>query len=173
MILWRGHCSVHGRFSVEAVDLARREIPGVKVIVHPECRHEVVEAADEPTAFRYLYELDAPLVEKIEVIAREVYGADGVDLPAPVARQLARFEELGYGGFPVVIAKTHLSISSDPTLKGAPTGWRLPVREVRVAAGAGYVYAIAGDMRTMPGLSRTPAAMSIDLDDDGEVVGLF
>jgi formate--tetrahydrofolate ligase len=132
----------------------------------------VVEAAGEPTEFRHLYELDTPLVEKIELIAREIYGADGVDVPAPVARQLSRFEELGYGGFPVVIAKTHLSISSDPTLLGAPTGWRMPVREVRAAVGAGYVYAICGDMWTMPGLPRHPAAERIDIDDDGNIVGL-
>ena len=80
---------------------------------------------------------------------------------------------LGYGGFPVVIAKTHLSISSDPTLRGDPRGWRMPVREVRAAAGAGYVYAISGEMRTMPGLPRHPAAAGIDLDEDGEIVGLF
>jgi formate--tetrahydrofolate ligase len=132
----------------------------------------VVDAAGEPTAFRYLYELDAPLVEKIDVIAREIYGADGIDLPPTVARQLARFEELGYGRLPVVIAKTHLSLSSDPTLMGAPTGWRLPVREVRAAVGAGYVYAICGEMRTMPGLPKHPGAERIDIDEDGNVVGL-
>jgi formate--tetrahydrofolate ligase len=132
----------------------------------------VVDAAEEPTAFRYLYELDTPLVEKIEVIAREIYGADGIDLPPTVARQLARFEELGYGRLPVVIAKTHLSLSSDPTLLGAPRGWRLPVREVRAAVGAGYVYAICGEMRTMPGLPKHPGAERIDIDADGNVVGL-
>ncbi len=132
----------------------------------------VVEAAHEPTAFRYLYELDTPLTEKIKVIAREIYGADGVDLAPAVVRDLQRFEQLGYGSFPVVIAKTHLSLSSDPTLLGAPTGWRMPVREVRAAVGAGYVYAICGQMRTMPGLPRHPAAESIDIDEDGNVVGL-
>jgi formate--tetrahydrofolate ligase len=132
----------------------------------------VVEAAKEPTSFRYLYELDAPLVEKIEVVAREIYGADGIDLAPSVAKQLKRFEILGYGGFPVVIAKTHLSLSSDPTLLGAPTGWRMPVREVRAAVGAGYVYAISGEMRTMPGLPRHPAAERIDIDADGNIVGL-
>jgi len=89
-----------------------------------------------------------------------------------VAAALKRFEILGYGAFPVVIAKTHLSLSSDPTLLGAPTGWRMPVREVRAAAGAGYVYAISGEMRTMPGLSRHPAAEQIDIDEDGNIVGL-
>ena len=132
----------------------------------------VVDAAHEPTHFRYLYELDAPLVEKIEVVAKEIYGADGVDLHPSVAEQLRRFEVLGYGAFPVVIAKTHLSLSSDPKLVGAPTGWRMPVREVRAAAGAGYVYAISGEMRTMPGLPLHPAAERIDIDDDGNIVGL-
>ena len=132
----------------------------------------VVEAAKEPTAFRYLYELDAPLVEKIELVAHEIYGADGVDLSPSVAQQLRRFEVLGYGEFPVVIAKTHLSLSSDPTLLGAPTGWRMPVREVRAAVGAGYVYAISGEMRTMPGLPKHPAAERIDIDQDGNIVGL-
>jgi formate--tetrahydrofolate ligase len=132
----------------------------------------VVEAAHEPTAFRYLYNLDAPLVEKIELVAREIYGADGIDLAPSVAKQLKRFEVLGYGEFPVVIAKTHLSLSSDPTLLGAPTGWRMPVREVRAAVGAGYVYAICGEMRTMPGLPKHPAAERIDIDADGNIVGL-
>jgi formate--tetrahydrofolate ligase len=132
----------------------------------------VVEAAQEPNSFQYLYDLDLPLVDKIEKIAREIYGADGIDLSPAVKKQLARFEVLGYGEFPVVIAKTHLSLSSDPTLKGAPTGWRMPVREVRAAVGAGYVYAICGEMRTMPGLAKHPAAERIDLDEDGNVVGL-
>jgi formate--tetrahydrofolate ligase len=132
----------------------------------------VAEAAEEPTSFRYLYDLDLPLVDKIEKVAREIYGADGIDLSPSVVKQLARFEVLGYGEFPVVIAKTHLSLSSDPTLLGAPTGWRMPVREVRAAIGAGYVYAICGEMRTMPGLPKHPAAERIDIDQDGRIVGL-
>jgi formate--tetrahydrofolate ligase len=132
----------------------------------------VIEAADEPNSFHYLYNLDLPLVDKIEKIAVEIYGADGIDLSSSVAKQLKRFEVLGYGEYPVVIAKTHLSLSSDPTLRGAPTGWRMPVREVRAAVGAGYVYAICGEMRTMPGLPKHPGAERIDIDEDGEVVGL-
>lgn len=132
----------------------------------------VVEAAQEPPSFHYLYDLDLPLVDKIEKIAKEIYGADGIDLAPSVAKQLKRFEVLGYGAFPVVIAKTHLSISSDPTLRGAPTGWRMPVREVRAAVGAGYVYAICGEMRTMPGLPKHPAAERIDIDAEGNIVGL-
>ncbi|MCE1180105.1 MAG: formate--tetrahydrofolate ligase [Micrococcales bacterium] len=133
----------------------------------------VAAACDDQHEFRYTYHLDEPLTDKIEAIATRIYGADGVDFSPAAAKDLARFEQLGYGAFPVVIAKTHLSVSSDPSLRGAPTGWRMPVREVRVAAGAGYVYAISGEMRTMPGLPKHPAAESIDLDDNGEIVGLF
>jgi formate--tetrahydrofolate ligase len=132
----------------------------------------VIEAANEPSSFHHLYHLDLPLVDKIEKVATEIYGADGIDLTPAVAKQLKRFEILGYGEFPVVIAKTHLSLSSDPTLRGAPTGWRMPVREVRAAVGAGYVYAICGEMRTMPGLPKHPAAERIDIDPNGNVVGL-
>jgi formate--tetrahydrofolate ligase len=132
----------------------------------------VIQAANEPNSFHYLYELDTPLRDKIEKIATQIYGADGIDLSPLVAKQMRQFEELGYGKLPVVIAKTHLSLSSDPTLRGAPTGWRMPVREVRAAVGAGYVYAICGEMRTMPGLPKHPGAERIDIDEDGNVVGL-
>jgi formate--tetrahydrofolate ligase len=134
---------------------------------------EVIAASDDETDFRFTYELDETLATKIEHVARRVYGADGVDISDTAARTLRVFEKHGYGTLPVVIAKTHLSISHDPKLKGAPTGWRLPVREVRLAAGAGYVYAIAGNMRTMPGLGASPAAERIHLADGGKVVGLF
>jgi len=132
----------------------------------------VTEAAEQPGDFRFLYPLEMPLTDKIETIAREVYGADGIDVSPAAAKALAEYERLGFGGLPVVIAKTHLSISSNPSLKGAPTGWRLPVREVRAAVGAGYVYAICGDMRTMPGLPKSPNAARIDLTQDGLITGL-
>ncbi len=132
----------------------------------------VMQAAHEPSSFQFLYPLDMPLEQKIETIATQVYGADGIDVSPAAAKALANYERLGFGGLPVVIAKTHLSISSDPTLKGAPRGWRLPVREVRAAVGAGYVYAICGEMRTMPGLSKSPNAERIDIDEDGNIVGL-
>lgn len=132
----------------------------------------VVEAAHEPTSFEFLYPLDLPLEQKIEAIATQIYGADGIDVSPGAARALKDYERLGYGGLPVVIAKTHLSISSDPSLRGAPRGWRMPVREVRAAVGAGYVYAICGDMRTMPGLPTSPNAERIDIADDGSVTGL-
>jgi formate--tetrahydrofolate ligase len=132
----------------------------------------VAEAAEAPSDFHLLYPDSATLREKIERVATAIYGADGVDYSAAAAQQLERYERNGFGHLPVCIAKTHLSISSDPTLKGAPTGWRLPVREVRASVGAGFVYPICGDMQTMPGLGADPAAFHIDLDDDGNVVGL-
>lgn len=137
-----------------------------------ELAEAVAEAAEEPSEFAMLYPDEMPLVEKIETVAAKVYGADGVDLSAQARRELATHEANGLGHLPVCIAKTHLSVSSDPSLKGAPTGWRLPVREVRASVGAGFVYPICGDMRTMPGLSSAPAANRIDLDADGEIVGL-
>lgn len=132
----------------------------------------VAEAAEQPSEFRFAYPDTATLREKIEAVASKVYGADGVDYAPLAARQLDNYERNGYGKMAVCIAKTHLSISSDPTLKGAPTGWRMPVREVRASVGAGFVYPICGDMQTMPGLGSQPAAFKIDLDDDGSIVGL-
>ncbi len=132
----------------------------------------VAEAADEPSQFRLLYPDSASLHEKIETVATQVYGADGVEYSPQAAKQLDTYERAGFGQLPVCIAKTHLSISSDPALKGAPTGWTLPVREVRASAGAGFVYPICGDIRTMPGLGSSPAAARIDLDADGQIQGL-
>jgi formate--tetrahydrofolate ligase len=132
----------------------------------------VAEAAEEPSRFRFLYPAEASIREKIETIAAQVYGADGVDYAPAASRQLDAYERNGFGSFPVCIAKTHLSLSADPNRKGAPTGWRLPVREARASAGAGFIYPICGDMRTMPGLPSHPAAEHIDIDADGQVVGL-
>ena len=137
-----------------------------------ELAEAVIEAADEPSTFQLLYPDEATLREKIETVAAKIYGADGVDYSPAAVKQLASYEANGFGRLPVCIAKTHLSISSDPALKGAPTGWRLPVREVRASVGAGFIYPICGDMRTMPGLSSTPAALRIDIDADGRIVGL-
>lgn len=132
----------------------------------------VVAAADEPSTFQLLYPDSATLREKIETIALRVYGARGVEYDAVAARQLDAYEKSGFGRLPVCIAKTHLSISSDPKLKGAPTGWVLPVREVRASVGAGFIYPICGEMRTMPGLPTTPIAASIDIDVKGNILGL-
>ncbi|CAA9314889.1 MAG: Formate--tetrahydrofolate ligase [uncultured Nocardioidaceae bacterium] len=137
-----------------------------------ELAQAVAEAAEEPTEFAFLYPDEASLRTKIETIATKVYGADGVTYDLAAEQQLDTYERNGFGGLPVCVAKTHLSISSDPTLKGAPTGWKLPVREVRANVGAGFVYPICGDMRTMPGLSAKAAATGIDIDESGEIVGL-
>jgi formate--tetrahydrofolate ligase len=137
-----------------------------------ELAEAVTEAADEPGEFHYLYPGDASLREKIEAIAGQLYGADGVDYTAAAARQLDSYERNGFGGLPVCIAKTPLSLSADPALKGAPTGWRLPVREVRASVGAGFIYPLCGEMRTMPGLASNSAAERIDIDENGDVVGL-
>ena len=137
-----------------------------------ELAEAVAEAAEEESEFQVLYPDEASLADKIETVATRVYGADGVEYSPQAAGQLAAYERAGFGHLPVCIAKTHLSISSDPSLKGAPTGWTLPVREVRASVGAGFVYPICGEMRTMPGLGRAPAALGIDIDADGEIVGL-
>jgi formate--tetrahydrofolate ligase len=123
--------------------------------------------------FKFLYEDDAPLVSKIEAIATQVYGADGVDLSPTAAKQLAQYEALGFGKLPICMAKTQYSLSHDGGLKGRPTGFRVPIREVRLSAGAGFVTPLAGEMRTMPGLPSRPGGENIDLDADGEVIGLF
>jgi formate--tetrahydrofolate ligase len=132
----------------------------------------VAEAAQEQSNFAYLYPNDATLREKILTVALRVYGAQAVEYDYKASRQLESYERNGFGKLPVCIAKTHLSISSDPALKGAPSGWVLPVREARASVGAGFIYPICGDMRTMPGLSGTPAATRIDIDANGEIVGL-
>jgi formate--tetrahydrofolate ligase len=135
--------------------------------------HAVVQACDEASQFSMLYADEASLKEKIEVVATTIYGADQVEYSDEALRQLAMYELNGFGHLPVCIAKTHLSISGDPALKGAPTGHTLKVREVRASVGAGFVYPICGDMRTMPGLGASPAAERIDIGPDGRVVGLF
>jgi len=137
-----------------------------------ELAEAVAAAANEPANFKFLYPDTASLREKIETVATKIYGAAKVEYSPAAARQLDSYEKNGYGHFPVCIAKTQNSISSDPALKGAPTGWTMPIREVRASVGAGFVYPISGDMRTMPGLGADPAAFKISLDDDGEIVGL-
>jgi methylenetetrahydrofolate dehydrogenase (NADP+)/methenyltetrahydrofolate cyclohydrolase/formyltetrahydrofolate synthetase/formate--tetrahydrofolate ligase len=136
----------------------------------------VEKAVNGPHAgagFRFLYPPEASLAEKIETIASEVYGADGVDYGEGVRESLGRLEDQGFGKLPVCMAKTQYSLSHDPRLKGAPKGWRLPIREVRLAAGAGFICPLCGDITTMPGLPSRPAFMDIDVDEDGNVKGLF
>ncbi|OGO56830.1 MAG: formate--tetrahydrofolate ligase [Chloroflexi bacterium RBG_16_72_14] len=130
-------------------------------------------AASDGGGFQLLYPDDMSLRDKVETIATRVYGAAGVDFAPAATKALAEYTALGYGHLPVCMAKTHLSLSHDPNVKGRPTGYRFPVRDVRLAAGAGFIYPLAGDMRTMPGLPSHPAGEKIDIDADGNVVGLF
>ncbi|MGH3516754.1 MAG: formate--tetrahydrofolate ligase [Haloechinothrix sp.] len=137
-----------------------------------ELAEAVAEAAEEPTRFRLLYPDEASLRDKIETIAGRVYGAADVEYSPRAARSLDTYERAGFGRLPVCIAKTHLSITADARRTGAPTGWTLPVREVRASVGAGFVYPVCGEMHTMPGLGSSPALRRIDTDEHGEIIGL-
>jgi formate--tetrahydrofolate ligase len=134
--------------------------------------HAVIEACEEPSGFHYLYADDDSLKSKIESVATTIYGAERVEYTPAASKQLANYEANGFGKLPVCIAKTHLSISGDASLKGAPTGHTLTVREARASVGAGFIYPICGEMRTMPGLGANPAAARIDFDEHGEIIGL-
>ena len=130
-------------------------------------------ATDGAPEFRMLYPNDSPLSTKIWTVATEIYGADGIDLLPAAEKSLRRIEELGFGHLPVCIAKTQYSLSHDPLLLGRPREFRVPIRDLRLFAGAGFVTAYAGDMRTMPGLPTRPGGENIDIDSDGNIVGLF
>ncbi len=133
----------------------------------------VVAACEQPSNFDFLYPLDWSIQQKIERIATDIYGAAGVRYEPLAERQIASYERAGFGNLPICMAKTHLSLSHDPNLKGAPTGFTVPVREVRASVGAGFIYPLIGTMSTMPGLATHPAFMDIDIDEDGGITGLF
>jgi formyltetrahydrofolate synthetase len=132
----------------------------------------VVEAVDKPCDFRYLYALDDSITEKIKTIATRIYGAGDVEYSVKARRQIRKYTELGWDKMPICIAKTHLSLSHDPRLKGRPEGFTVHVREIRASTGAGFLYPLLGEMTTMPGLPSSPAAERIDIDEQGQVVGL-
>ncbi|KAF0287925.1 C-1-tetrahydrofolate synthase, cytoplasmic [Amphibalanus amphitrite] len=136
---------------------------------------EAVETAcQQPSSFRYLYDLTLPIVDKIRIIAREIYGADDVELSEEAAAQVERYTRQGFSELPICMAKTHLSLSHDPARKGAPTGFTLPIRDVRASVGAGFLYPLVGTMSTMPGLPTRPCIYDVDLNlDTGNVEGLF
>lgn len=138
-----------------------------------ELAEAVLAAADKPSNFQFLYPLDVPIKAKIEAIATKVYGADGVDYLPEAEAKVNLYTALGYDKLPMCMAKTHLSLSHEPSWKGAPKGYRLPIRDIRASVGAGFLYPLCGDMRTMPGLSSEPAFTKVDLDENGKVVGLF
>jgi formyltetrahydrofolate synthetase len=134
----------------------------------------VVAACEKKSDFKFLYPLESTIKQKIETIATKVYGAAGVDYLPEAEAKIALYEELGYGKLPICMAKTHLSLSHNPALKGVPTGFRVPVRDIRASVGAGFLYPLLGDMRTMPGLPSRPAFYDVDLDlKTGKIVGIF
>ncbi len=138
-----------------------------------ELAEAVVAACEKPSEFQFLYPLDWPIKKKIETIATEIYGAGEVVYEPLANRQIKSYEDNNFGGLPLCMAKTHLSMTHDPSLKNAPNGFTLPVREVRASVGAGFIYPLLGQMRTMPGLPSAPVYLNVDINEDGEVVGLF
>lgn len=138
-----------------------------------ELAEAVVSACERPSQFEFLYPLDWPIKRKIETIGKQMYGAGAITYSDLAEQQIERFEQLGFGDLPICMAKTHLSLTHDPSLKGAPQGYELPVRELRASIGAGFIYPLLGAMSTMPGMATRPAFMDIDLDlETGEVIGL-
>jgi formyltetrahydrofolate synthetase len=133
----------------------------------------IVDAADQPSSFSPIYPLDAPIDAKVEAICKRVYGADGVVFLPPAEEKIRVFTEKGFDALPVCMAKTHLSLSHDPTVLGAPTGFTVTVRDIRAYTGAGWLVPLLGDMQTMPGLGVSPAAFNVDIDENGRTVGLF
>lgn len=138
-----------------------------------ELAEAVVKAADKPSKFNFLYPLDWPIKKKIETIATKIYGADGVDYLPLAEKKIDTYTKQGFDKLPICMAKTHLSLSHDPNLKNRPTGFKVPIRDVRASVGAGFLYPLLGEMRTMPGLPKVPAGTKIDIDDDGKIVGMF
>ena len=164
----RVHCAKHGGNVALSDVFARGGEGGV------ELAKEVIALADSGKSdFKPLYELDMPLKAKIETIAKEIYGADGVNYTKEADKALKEFEDLGYGNLPVCMAKTQYSFSDDPALLGRPSGFKITIRNCRISAGAGFIVVLTGDVMTMPGLPKVPAAEKIDVSDDGVISGLF
>ena len=164
----RVHCAKHGVNVALSDVFARGGEGGV------ELAKEVIALADSGKSdFKPLYELDMPLKAKIETIAKEIYGADGVNYTKEADKALKEFEDLGYGNLPVCMAKTQYSFSDDPALLGRPSGFKITIRNCRISAGAGFIVVLTGDVVTMPGLPKVPAAEKIDVSDDGVISGLF
>jgi formyltetrahydrofolate synthetase len=165
--LVRSFALQHGAFAAEAISGFAHGGEGAAALAEA-----VAAASEQQPSLRYAYELDDPIPLKIEKVARQVYGADAVEFAPEALRTMERFGAEGLDRLPVCLAKTHLSLSHDPTLLNAPEGFALPVRELRAYTGAGWLVALCGDLMTMPGLSAHPAALDIDIDTDGRTVGL-
>jgi formyltetrahydrofolate synthetase len=134
----------------------------------------VLKAVEKPSNFKFLYPLDWSIKQKIEILATKIYGADGVEYAPEAEKKIQLYTRLGFDKLPINMAKTHLSLSHDPALKGVPKGYKFPIRDIRASVGAGFLYPLAGEMRTMPGLPTRPVFYDVDLDlETGRVVGLF
>ena len=138
-----------------------------------ELAQAVVEAVKKSNHFHFLYPLDIPIKEKIETIATKIYGAEGVDYTPLAEKKIKLFTEVGFDRLPMCMAKTHLSLSHEPSVKGRPRNFRIPIRDVRASVGAGFLYPLLGTMMTMPGLPSVPASTKVDIDENGNTVGLF
>jgi len=158
----------NGAFAAEANDGVARGGEGAVALAEA-----VVAATEQPSTFAPIYPLEETIERKIEAIATRVYGADGILLQPAARKRISELEQVGFDDLPICMAKTHLSLSHDPALANAPTGFTVTVRDLRPYTGAGWLVALCGDMQTMPGLGRTPAAHAVDIDDDGRTVGLF
>jgi formate--tetrahydrofolate ligase len=158
----------NGAFAAEANDAVARGGQGAAALAEA-----VVAATEEPSSFAPIYPLEDSIERKIEAIAKRVYGADGVFLLPAAREKIRQFDAAGFNGLPICMAKTHLSLSHDPALVNAPTGFTVTVRDIRAYTGAGWLVALCGDMQTMPGLGKTPAAFNVDIDAEGRTVGLF
>jgi len=157
-----------GAFGAEVSDHWARGEQGAVALAET-----VIKACEQPSNFQFLYPLDIPIKEKIEIIATQIYGADGVDFAPAAQDKLKLYTRLGFDNLPICMAKTHLSLSHDPAWKGVPKDYMLPVRDIRASVGAGFLYPLCGTMRTMPGLPSRPVFMDIDIDlETGKVVGL-
>ena len=134
---------------------------------------EVVSLCEQENSFSFSYESDLSIMQKLEAIAKRVYHADGIELIGQAPKQLKQLEALGFGNVPICIAKTQYSFSDNPALLGAPRGFKITVRNLKISAGAGFIVALTGDVMTMPGLPKVPSAEKIDVDGDGVISGLF
>jgi formate--tetrahydrofolate ligase len=166
--LIRSIALANGAFAAEPNDGVARGGEGAAALAEA-----VVAATEQPSSFAPLYPLEDSIERKIETIAKRVYGADGVFLLPAAREKIRQFDAAGFDKLPICMAKTHLSLSHDPALVNAPTGFTVTVRDIRAYTGAGWLVALCGDMQTMPGLGRTPAALNVDIDDEGRTVGLF
>ena len=158
----------NGAFAAEANEAVAKGGEGATALAEA-----VVKATEQPSNFEPVYPLDDPIERKIEAIVTRVYGGDGILLQPAARKKIEEFERVGFDKLPICMAKTHLSLSHDPTLANAPTGFTVTVRDIRAYTGAGWLVALCGDMQTMPGYGRTPAAHSVDIDEQGRTVGLF